>query len=352
MFEILEVEYLVTLAGRTLYNNSALTAIFWCKTIFYFVCALRIRQKICSHCLDMCACVPGVRQVALARNWIIKRVSSSHLSAITVLPGKLLFYFGMDDDAGTSTGSGRRRTRDTGGGDDCPVTRSEFGCLFSAISDIQGQLSSMKTGMSRKRREADNRLVKRMKLQHTTVFAKKGNERQYRFNEDVKDKFQAAAAVLNVTPPDVEKAKAPLKEGENLVDKRQKLIKIADRSDHGWSTVKEYFEDELAEDSDDEKRLFRAESRAGRKIKAKANRAKKPASNRGHSHFFNWSGFGSSGVQATGLTPQQPFPQLGAARHTPASSAISIGTSYGPCFQCGKIGHFRRACPLLSQASK
>ena len=95
-----------------------------------------------------------------------------------------------------------------------------------------------------------------------------------------------------------------------------------------------------------------AESRAGHKIKAKANKAKKPASNRGQSHFFNWSGYGSSGVLGTGYTPQQLFSQLGAARQTPSSSAISIGTSYGPCFQCGKIAHFRRACLLLSQASK
>ena len=42
----------------------------------------------------------------------------------------------------------------------------------------------------------------------------------------------------------------------DLLHERQKLIKIADRSDRGWATVDEYVEDELAEDSDDEKRLF------------------------------------------------------------------------------------------------
>ena len=45
---------------------------------------------------------------------------------------------------------------------------------------------------------------------------------------------------------------------------RQKLIKIADRSEFGWHTVEEYLEDELA----DEKRLGRAEGRAKRKNKA------------------------------------------------------------------------------------
>ena len=157
--------------------------------------------------------------------------------------------------------------------------------------------------------------------------------------------------MLDVTPPEVEKAKALLKESEELVDKRQMLIKSVDRSEHGWSTVEEYIDDELAEDSDDEKRLFRAESRAGHKIKAKAIKEIKPASNRGCNQFFNRSGFGSSEVQGSGFTPQQTFPKL-AARQTPSSSVNSIGTSYGPCFQYGKIGHFRRACPLLSQASK
>ena len=37
------------------------------------------------------------------------------------------------------------------------------------------------------------------------------------------------------------------------------LIKIADRSDNGWGVVAEYTADELAEDSDDEKRLEKAE---------------------------------------------------------------------------------------------
>ena len=39
-------------------------------------------------------------------------------------------------------------------------------------------------------------------------------------------------------------------------------------ADHGWATVEEYVEDELAEDSDDEKCLFRPKARAGRKAKA------------------------------------------------------------------------------------
>ena len=53
----------------------------------------------------------------------------------------------------------------------------------------------------------------------------------------------------------VEKAKTLLDERTKLVCERQKLIRMADRSEHGWVTVEEYLEDELADNSDDEKRM-------------------------------------------------------------------------------------------------
>ena len=48
---------------------------------------------------------------------------------------------------------------------------------------------------------------------------------------------------------------------------------MADRSESGWTTVKEYEEDDLASDSDDERRLFRSEKRAERAV-TKARRAR------------------------------------------------------------------------------
>lgn len=58
-----------------------------------------------------------------------------------------------------------------------------------------------------------------------------------------------------------------------LVKFRLKLIRIADKSDCGWKTVNEYVADELAENSEDEKRLYRSEQRGQRKIrKSRQNR--------------------------------------------------------------------------------
>ena len=48
---------------------------------------------------------------------------------------------------------------------------------------------------------------------------------------------------------------AKLDEGIDLIDQRQKLILIADRSEYGWKTVGEYLDNELAYDEQDAKKM-------------------------------------------------------------------------------------------------
>ena len=56
--------------------------------------------------------------------------------------------------------------------------------------------------------------------------------------------------------------KADLEEGEKLLAERQKRILLADKSEYGWNTVEEYNQHDLADDSDDEKRIYSNERRA------------------------------------------------------------------------------------------
>jgi hypothetical protein len=53
-----------------------------------------------------------------------------------------------------------------------------------------------------------------------------------------------------------------------LLKRRQKLVLLADTSDLDWKTVNEYETNPIASDSDDERRIFKAEARASRKAKA------------------------------------------------------------------------------------
>ena len=84
--------------------------------------------------------------------------------------------------------------------------------------------------------------------------------------------------MLEQTPPAVEKACTCLQEGEKLINLRQKNILIADRSEHGWATVAEYEEDELGDNSDDEKCLLELRSGwGGRQSRRVRNRQKRRA---------------------------------------------------------------------------
>ena len=99
---------------------------------------------------------------------------------------------------------------------------------------------------------------------------RKGNQQQLDHAVQVLDKFDEASDALRAESYD--KVKAALDSGTEVVSKRIKVIKMAGKNEFGWSTVNEYLSDELASDSDDEKRMFRAERRAERKTKKRRRR--------------------------------------------------------------------------------
>lgn len=83
----------------------------------------------------------------------------------------------------------------------------------------------------------------------------KGNQCQFELNakiEGILDKIKVENDGAN-TPVDKLVAEA-----KKLIRKRQKLIRIADKSKDGWKVVEEYVSDELASDTEDEKRLKKA----------------------------------------------------------------------------------------------
>ena len=71
------------------------------------------------------------------------------------------------------------------------------------------------------------------------------------------------------SPADIYKLVA---ERKQIIKKRQKLIKIAEKNKDGWLAVQEYEFDDLASDSEDEKKIRKAKAAAEKKRKeAKSN---------------------------------------------------------------------------------
>ena len=92
---------------------------------------------------------------------------------------------------------------------------------------------------------------------------KKGNLKQFLFNAELIDEVKSVTEDLQTQ--DTDSANKTAKRTIKLTERRQKLIKLADKSEAGWLAVDEYESDELAEDSADEKRIRKAQDKAVRK---------------------------------------------------------------------------------------
>ena len=177
------------------------------------------------------------------------------------------------------------------------------------------------------------------------MFKKKSHQVQFDFNEQVTECIDNARDELRKRPAHgtaVDKALKALDEGIELLATRQKLIKIADRSELGWKVVEEYEADELASGSEDEKKLERAERTAERKAvkKRKATTRQGP---RNYPGKFRQPAFG--GVSQSPMWPRNQSLQPAPMQARSNAQAIRPAPAVGPCFGCGEMGHLRRFCP-------
>ncbi|CAH3151906.1 unnamed protein product, partial [Porites lobata] len=97
-------------------------------------------------------------------------------------------------------------------------------------------------------------------------------KKQFQFNSDLAEKVKLASVALGKRKLDL--VKTHLEELDSDIEKRNKLIRLADKSAAGWDLVNEYLSDELASGSEDEKRIRRAEQRALRKRNQRQQKAK------------------------------------------------------------------------------
>ena len=171
--------------------------------------------------------------------------------------------------------------------------------------------------------------IKRLKRDSVPQFDKKSNEEQYKANKAIKDAVEDAQIALERN--DVEKTKQALDKGMDLLQESQKLILLADKLQNGWKTVLEYKHHDLADDEEDEKKIYRAESRAARSTKRFTSRPTRQRSN----------------VTSTSTTAQFSASQMPNLFSRVNPQLSSLRSASGLCFACGKPGHCKASCPNL-----
>ena len=163
--------------------------------------------------------------------------------------------------------------------------------------------------------EVSDKITKKVKQEQVPTLKKKFNEDQYKHTQ-VMEKILSKINI-NLEANNVEKAKENVTEGMKEIRKRQKFIMIADREEDGWEVIRCYQSDNLASDSEDEKRL--------NKSRRQAKQNKKEA-------------------RARRQNLRRKYDQNGSSRDS-SRDYSSFSNRYQPkdrsCYYCGKEGHLQ-----------
>jgi hypothetical protein len=174
--------------------------------------------------------------------------------------------------------------------------------------------------------------IKRIKSVEVPTFKKKSNEDQFKSTKAVLEVVTDAQQYIETK--DLQRAKETLDKGIALLQERQRLILLADKSPYGWKTVVEYKQHDLAKDEEDDKKIYRAEARAARstRLVGPSRRAYLRRSNQ---------------EQVYHSRTDTQIPTI-MSRNQPRT----VQKFSGMCFSCGKPGHWRANCPSFQSTSQ
>ena len=183
-------------------------------------------------------------------------------------------------------------------------------------------------------------------------FRFKGNKMQFQFNYDLLETVEDAIDLFRQGSS--KRLEKKLKGLRKSLEKRNKLLKMADRSSAGWGTVEEYLTDGLAEDSMDEKKIRAAEERAStkkRKLTHKRPYASHTLTKETAEATPNQPRQMQHTYPASSLPPPPPpqtiviqQPETTSGRHYSQGAQPSKRRTEAPCFECGRYGHIRANC--------
>ena len=257
----------------------------------------------------------------------------------------------------TNKGNKRKRQVSESEGDEVPVsTATDKSCKRrkqnSENQDNMDPFELMMNYFDKRFEGIEKKLQqpnKQAKMEDTFKFKQKGNRIQFEFNQQILQSVQNLASALN--NGDTSKANDLCDDLTAKLKRRNKLIKMADRSVLGWDTVTEYEADPIASNSDDGKKIRQAENRALTKRKSKKPNKRNlrvPRQKPSGQQFRidgEHNGFTPPSQQNFNLRfPANNFTQDGYFRRAqwPSSSNVTSGDT---CFSCGERRHWRKYCP-------
>ena len=143
------------------------------------------------------------------------------------------------------------------------------------------KFSHLKRELSDDQVKSSSSLVKKLKSETNLTFKFSGNKKQFEFNNETLEQITQSLSFVDSLKSLVDlensenhqvsalilKLDDSLNSASKAIKRRNKLIRIADKSEAGWAAVDEYLSDEVASGSEDEKKIRAAEQRALKKKK-------------------------------------------------------------------------------------
>ena len=206
---------------------------------------------------------------------------------------------------------------------------------------FEDRLGSLKRELKDDAYQKSEMLAKKLKTEKSYQFKFSGNQKQFEFNADLD--YDIGRIKRAAESKDYAKIKDICSDVRDKIHKHNKCIKLADKSPGGWDTVREYMSDDLVSDTDDEKRIRQAETRAIRKI----NQRKQENNQRRQS-------IARPAPSATFPNPSSDT-VTNTGSHFRSFNRISIGPRPTDiCFGCNEQEHWRRNCPkiIIKQTAK
>ena len=221
------------------------------------------------------------------------------------------------------------------------VIRQQGDSITALDAKISGELDGIKKDVH----GSASQVKKKLKTESQYKWRFEGNKVQFLLNSELLEEIDQVIWAIDNSK--FEYAKETVTSVSTKLKKRNKLIKIADSSEGGWETVRQYETNPVASDSDDESKINKAESRAIKKKKNNASKKKsKPAPDTKliDSQFGNMQRPFRGPPSWVGDAPAFPWSGGSADRFQRKQS--------GACFACGSFQHWRSECPFYPDRTK